>query len=71
MSCLDKNVNRVLSISWYADLFPQQLVDILYENQNVSEEQRQTVYDFDKEIDEVQSEVEDFLSQVKVKMMNK
>ena len=60
MSCLDKNVNRVLSISWYADLFPQQLVDILYENQNVSEEQRQAVYDFDKDIDEVQSEVEDF-----------
>ena len=37
-----KSANGVLSIDWCTDLFPQQLVDILYENQTCNVEERET-----------------------------
>ena len=42
-----KSANGVLLIDWCTDLFPQQLVDILYENQTCNVEERGTEDDFE------------------------
>ena len=58
-----KSDNGILSINWCTDLFPQQLVDIMYDNQTTSEEKRATDDDYQEEdAEEDQSGEEDSLN---------
>ena len=44
-----KSDNGIVSINWCTDLFPQQLVDILYEKHTTNEEKRATDDDYQEE----------------------